>query len=398
MLKLIALLAVAGLIGFVMYWLFIRQPPRLQELEPVVPDSGAEAGLPTAGLGTDGATGTRPSEGPGRLEPSPVAQGGETVVVVLTTSAVTSPTLTASGDVAYYDPNDGRFYTITSSGKVELLSNAQFPKASSVVFAPEAQSAVIEFPDGSNVVYSFDSGSQYTLPAHWEGFAYSDDGSDIGSKSVGVDPSNRTLVVTSADGTNTKVIAALGENDDAVTVNWSPSGQVVGFSATGGGGNAFGQNQIFLIGEDGEDAGFLLVNGSNFQGLWSPDGSNILYSVADAGDSYRASLWYADSKGDGQNGLRIRLGFKTTVDKCTFASSSLAYCAVPTEMPIGGGLGSEALTSPDNLYTVSLPSGKTELLAIPAIDSQMHDLHLSTDGSLLYYTDNRGRLSYIRLR
>lgn len=396
-LKLVLLVVVTIGLAFTLYWLFIRRPPSINE--PTTPDTETPGNLPGSGPGTPGGGGTTPdTSGPGVLEPSPVADGGETAVVTLTSSNITSPTVTSSGRVAYYDPNDGRFYTINNNGNVEALSTAQFAAADNVTFAPDAGAAVVEFPDGSNIVYDFDSGQQVTMPAHWEDFSFSSDGSEIAGKSVGSDPSNRTLIVTSADGSNTRVLAALGENDDQVQVNWSPDGQIVGFSKTGGAGSAFGQNQIFLIDESGQDAGLLLVNGSNFSGLWSPDGSHMLYSVADAGDNYRSSLWYSDTTGDSRGGVRKRLSVKTSVNKCTFASASLVYCAVPTDMPAGGGSSSALVTANDNLYKIELPSGRASLIAVPAVATKMTNLQVSADGAELYYIDSRGRLNYLRLR
>ncbi len=241
------------------------------------------------------------------------------------------------------------------------------------------------------------TGEGDSLPSHWEEFSFSSDSSEIATKSVGIDPSNRTLVITSADGSNARAIAPLGSNDNLVEVDWSPDGNIVGFSKTGAAGSAFGQNEIYLIGENGEATGVLIVNGSNFKSIWSPDGANILYSIADAGDDYRASLWYGDAQGDRTGDTRLRLGLKTTVDKCVFASASLAYCAVPLEMPAGAGSAPSLIDSPDYLYSINLPSGKINLVAIPDQSQKMFDLSLSADGDQLFFTDNIGRLGLMQL-
>lgn len=399
-LKLVGLVAVAGLMGLVLYFMIFGGGPSIKpQPEPDNETPTTTGGLPTADTGTPGSGGQggTPGQGTGTLTPSPVADGGLTATTLLTTSSVYQPTITNNGTVAYYDPADGKFYTIDENGNVVLLSESTFPFASNVVFSDNAASAVIEFPDGSNVVYDFQSGQQYTLPAHWEDFSFSDDGSEIATKSVGTDPSNRSLVITTADGSNARAIAPLGSNEDQVEVNWSPSGNVVGFSKTGASGSAFGQNEIYLIGEDGEASGVLIVNGSNFKSLWSPDGTHLLYSIADAGDDYRASLWYGDARGDRTGDTRLRLSLKTSANKCTFASSTLAYCAVPTEMPAGGGSSPSRIYSPDYLYSIEFPSGRSTLVAIPDQNAQMFNLSVSPDGNQLYYTDVAGRLGLIRL-
>jgi hypothetical protein len=398
-LKLVGLIAITGLMGLGLYLLFFTKSPSIAPPNPDDEPTGSP-GLPTAGTGVPGSgnpDGTTPDPTPGGLPASPVADGGLTQTTILTTSGVMQPTITSNGTVAYYDPRDGKFYTINDEGEVELLTTATFPSAQSIVFATDASAAVIEFPDGSNVVYDFESGAQTTMPSHWEDFSFTADGNTLATKSIGNDPSNRSLVVTAADGSSTQVIAALGNNDDEVIVDWSPTGEIVGFSKTGNAGSAFGQNEIYLLGADGEAAGVLIVNGTNFSGLWSPDGANLLYSVADAGDDYRASLWYGDSQGDRAGDTRLRLSLKTTADKCTFASSTLAYCAVPATMPAGGGSAPSLVTAPDSVYSISFPSGRSTLVAIPDVNTQMSNLSVSEDGNQLYYTDAAGRLGFIQL-
>lgn len=399
-LKIVGLIAVAGLMGVALYFMIFGGGPSIKPvITPETPGTTG-GGLPTAGSGTPGGNtggGTVPT-GPGVLTPSPVADGGVTQTTRLTSGGVLQPTITSGGTLAYYDPRDGKFYTIDANGNVALLSQGSFPYASDVTFSDGATSAVIEFPDGSNVVYDFTTGKQSTLPSHWEDFAFSDDSTSIAAKSVGTDPSNRSLVISSADGSSAKAIAPLGDNDSLVNVSWSPDGDVVGFSKTGSSGNAFGQNEVYLIGDDGQAAGVLIVNGSNFKNIWAPDGSNLMYSVADAGDEYRTSLWYADSRGDRTGDTRVRLSIKTSADKCIFASNTLAYCAVPLDMPAGGGATSSLITSPDNLFSVALPSGKSTLVAIPDQETKMTNLSVSADGKQLFYTDTVGRLNYIQLK
>jgi hypothetical protein len=388
------------LLGFALYLLFFAQPPSVIVDEETSEETTGGGSLPTAGAGQQGGSSGSESnnDGSGQLPVSQVADGGKTITTQLTSSAVTSPHITSSGTVAYYDPADGRFYTIDVNGNANPLSLTQFPEAETVVFNNEASAAVIEFPDGSNIVYDFDSAEQVTLPSHWEDFSFSGDGMEIASKSIGVDPSNRALVITAADGSSTQVIAALGSNDDKVSVSWSPESSVVGFSETGEGTSAFGQHQVYTIGEDGEAAGIITINGTHYENIWSPSGKFILYSIADASDDYKPSLWYVDAKGDRNGSTRLKLGLETTVDRCAFGSESIIYCGVPTTAPIGSGSNPEILTGPDYLYKISLPSGTAELLAIPTVSTVIKNVSVNDDESVLYYTDKFGKLNMIRLK
>jgi dipeptidyl aminopeptidase/acylaminoacyl peptidase len=402
LLKLGLLFLAAGLMGLGLYFLFFKKTPSVDPgLQPDTETPGVSVGgLPTGNDGGSSGTGggTNTGGGGGQLPSSPVANGGRTAVVTLTTSEITAPTITKNGTIAYYDPADGKFYTIDKNGNVTPLSSAKFPEASSITFSEAATDAVVEFPDGSNVIYDFDSSRQVSMPAHWSEFSFNAAGDEVVTKSIANDPSARALVVSSTDGASTKVIAALGSNDDKVDVNWSPDGSVLGFSATGSGGSSFGQNEIYMIGSDGEASAVLLVNGSDFKAVWSPDSKNLLYSVADAGDDYRATLWYGDKNGDRKGTPRKLIGVKTSADKCTFATSAIAYCAVPTTMPAGGGTSPSLISANDNLYRIDLPSGRATLLAIPDVNMQMFDLEVSGTGDALYFTDKTGRLNYLRLK
>lgn len=397
-LKVLALFALAILIGVGLYYAFLRAPR--VATEPVLDESGTIGGLPQSGEGTlpTGEDADGDENGSDALPASETAQGGATITTRLTNSEVVNATVMQNGSLAYYDPADGRFYSIDNGGEVQSLGNTAFPEAETVVFNAAGSAAVLEFPDGSNVVYDFSAARQTTLPSHWEAFSFSSDGTQLAAKSIGVDPSNRALILAAADGSTATAIAALGDNDDKVDVNWSPSGTIVAFSATGGVQSGFGRQELYLIGLDGEATGNLIIEGSDFSAIWSPNGSNILYSVADAGQNYRPSLWYADSRGDRNGDTRVRLPVETWVEKCVFASSSTIYCAVPKTMVDGGGSDHGLVTAADNLYQIDLPSGRATLLGYAAVDTQMFNLSVSPDGRTLYFQDERGRLTSMRLK
>lgn len=400
-LRLVIFLAVVALIVLGLYFAFFRVPPTVIETPgEEVTDGGTlpgAAGRDDEGGAENGEEDGSTGAGAGKLPAASVADGGATSTLLLTNTKIVSPTQNASGELAYYDPADGHFYTIDESGEATLLSQAYFPSADTVTFDADATTAVIEFPDGSNVVYDFASGKQTTLPSHWEDFSFNGSGDAIASKSIGNDPSNRSLIISSTDGTHTEVIAALGSNDDKVDVNVSPSGNVVAFSATGA-AQSFDRNELYLIGADGEVAGSLIVQGTNFSAIWSPSGANILYSVADPSNDLRPALWYADSRGDRKGDTRMHISLETWVEKCTFASTSVVYCAAPQDVPDGSGDDHRLVNSPDSLYKIDLPSGKTTLVGFAAAETQMFNLSVSDDGGTLYFQDAGGRLLLMKLK
>ncbi len=398
-LKIVGLFALTFLIGFFLYLLFFRGGPSVTP-----PDEGGETPTTPTGTLPEGVTGgpttgggtTTP--GGGGLPPSEVADGGPTTTLQLTSSRITSPTITTGNKIAFYDPRDGKFYTIDSNGNITALSEATFPQADSVVFSDSAAKAAIEFPDGTNILYDFQTDQQTTLPSHWEDFAFSPDADEVVSKSLGTDVNSRALTITSSDGSRTQIIAALGNAESQVTPSWSPNNNIVAFSETGQLQTGLGKREIYLLDTSGEAASAIIVDGSNFSAIWSPAGTAVLYSIANPSNDNRSQLWYTQATGQNAGAGRRNLDVETWVEKCTFANEALVYCAVPRTGAEGSGVDPRLVTAYDDLYSINVATGRTTLVAEPVIDMQMSNLSLSDDGAILYFTDGAGRLNYLRLK
>lgn len=394
-LLIILFVVVAIGMAFALYWFFFRAAPE-EEPEAVVSEDGV-VGLPEAGVGEP--TLVTPEEEADGLQVSKIARGGLTETTALTTGGVDAVSISSDGSgMNYYDDADGRFYRINEDGTVTLLSNQSFPEADSVVWADQGDKAVIEFPDGSNVVYNFETETQVTLPSHWEDFDFAPDGDEIIAKSMGVDPGNRWLVITSDDGTQTESIAALGTNADKVQVNWSPNDTVIAFSDTGTAQTGFGRKMIIPIGKNEENFKGLIVEGIEFESMWNPRGDQLLYSVSGGGNDYKPMLWVVDGSGDDMGDNRRSLGIETWVDKCTFTGNTVVICAVPQNLPANSGLQPElAADTFDYIYEIDISTGLSTLLAIPDSEQSISNITLSSDGSTLYYTDSFGVLYMIKL-
>lgn len=395
----VGFLGIIVIVTYAIYAVFFRAPSQVVTTPPSVEgEPGGTTGLPGAGEGISTPPST-PTDPGTTLPPSEVAQGGRTETQRLTSSEVMAATLAGDGSgMNYYDPDDGKFYTVDSDGEVSPLSDAAFPDAETIVWDGAADTVVIEFPDGSNIIYDFESEEQTTLPAHWEEFDFSDAGTEVIAKSIGNDPNARALVVTAIDGSQTQVIAALGNNADLVDVAWSPNDQVVAFSNTGGSQSGFGRNMILPIGMNDENFKGLVVEGISFHAIWSPDGAQILYDVTGPTSSYRPLLWIVDGSPKTMGDDRRSLGLNTWVEKCTFADASTIYCAVPQYLPENAGLQPELNTIQDSIYRVDLTSSKVRLVGEPEDRTQMSNLAVSENGAYLYYTDEDGRLQQMRLK
>lgn len=388
-------------IAFILYALFFQPAPP----EPTVEEGGEETTgqLPSAGGAVPG--GQEAVEGEGGVggleEADEVARGGLTQTTELTTGSVYNVVLGADGNsMNYYNASDGRFYTIDEDGNVVALSNAQFPDAENVEWNKDSNKALIEFPDGSNIIYNFDTEKQVTLPAHWEDFDFSPVSDEVIAKSIALDPNNRWLVVTSDDGSKTTSIQALGENEDKVDVNWSPNDQVVAFADTSDAiQGGVDRNVIYPVGKNQENYKGLVVEGLMFDSLWSPNGRQLLYSVAGSYSDNKPLLWIVDATSSTMGDNRHSLGLNTWVDKCTWSSSSTIYCAVPLELPANAGLGRSIYDNePDALYKFDLSAGTSTLVAIPAEETAMNNLQVSDDGSILYFINSSGQLELMRLK
>ena len=143
-LLIIALLTVAGLIAFGMYYLFrttgttkgpIGKPraggpagqlPGAGERVPgaggVTPGGGAPPGLPTAG--------EIPGAPPSYFTPEPVSQ--------VSPDAAIFPSMDTQGDMRYHNAGDGKFYQILPDGTTKAMSDQVFYNVQNVTWAKPA--------------------------------------------------------------------------------------------------------------------------------------------------------------------------------------------------------------------------------------------------------------------
>lgn len=382
------------LFAFFLYWFFWR--PLLGPTTTTAPTATTTGGLPSAGTAgvrtTTGATtgglptGAQPIE---ILDENP-APGTAPSKSVEATAIVSSPAYFSSmdtgGDLCYYNPNDAKFYKNTN-GLSSALSDNKFYSVSQAVFDRDCKKAIIEYPDGSNVVYDFSAGKQYTLPAHWQGFAFSETGDKIAFKNIGLDPDNRYLVAAKYDGTQTKILEQIGVNADKVTANWSPNNQVV---ATYVEGLDSTRSEIYFIGQNNENFKSMVVQGRGFNGVWSPSGQQMLYSVYDANNDYKPGLWISAASGDNTGANRRQISLNTWADQCVFASESYALCLAPQTMPAGAGLDRKNLTGniPNSVWAVNLQTGATTLAAVPKNITVMDKLMFNPNSPQSVYVVN----------
>jgi streptogramin lyase len=112
------------------------------------------------------------------------------------------------------------------------------------------------------------------------------------------------------------------------------------------------------------------------------------------------SLWLVDAQGDNSGQNRTNLSLSTWASKCTFASNSEVYCAVPKNLPEGSGLFPElADKTSDLLYKIDTVTGSKKLIAIPENASNISNIMVASDQKVLYFTDQlTGQIYSIQLK
>lgn len=387
-------IAIVIIIGFLLYIIFFRSSATT--VTPGGTEGGPEGtgGLPGTDIGGD-----RPivdDLDPGEL-PDAIARGGITQTQRITSSPVTNLALGSSTGLSYYDQFTGQFYTLDSNGNIRTLSDEVFPSVDSVAWGRTGDKAILEFPDGANIFYDFETDTQVTLPRHWTDFEYSPTSDEIIFKSIGLEPENNFLFIADEQGNSAKIIEFLGAEAGRVNPLWSPANQIVANYAET---LDAGRSEVFMIGHNKENFLSLVVNGINFDSKWNPNGSQLLYEVTSPTTRNNPSLWIVNAQGGNIGSGRRPLNLETSVDKCVFQDTKTLYCAVPQNLPPGSGLiPNIARGIPDDIYKVNLVTGSSSLLARLDIPLPISSLVLSEDNRYIYFTDAiTGTLRKIQLR
>lgn len=325
-------------------------------------------------------------------EPTATAQGGLTKIEQMTKGPSMFSVVGPNGEIIYYNPADGKFYILTASGEIKEYNGKVFHNVSNVVWSQNKNKAVLEYPDGSNIVYDFNTNEQVTLPKHWYDFSFSPTDDQIGFKSNALDVENRFLAVSKPDGSGPAILESLGEVGNKFNVNWSPNNQVV---ATFVDAKDADRSEVFFIGLNKENFKSMVVEGRDFRGFWSPDGQKMLYSVYNSQDNFAPKLWISNASPDSVGDNRQNLELNTWADKCTFSSQTKIYCAVPEQLVYGSGLEpSSADQTPDQLYEIDLTTGSKNLIAVPTGNHTIGNIIVNEANKTLYFSDKNSNIIY----
>jgi hypothetical protein len=382
-------------LGYLLFLVFIKPSLPPANNGPIATTT-KPGKLPPSGLG--GPTTPAATTTPGGIPVSgakPVAtakaEGGVTQAPAINDNPTVSPTLAGNGaGVQYYNQGDGKFYRVDNNGKVTALSDQIFYDVSNVVWAPQKNKAIIEYPDNSKILYNFDTKKQVTLPSHWDEPIFSPNGSQIVMKSMNVDVENNYLAIANDDGSGAKSIEQIGANADTVYDSWSPNNQTIAMYTQG---IDLDRQEVFFVGQNNENFKSTVVEGRGFEPLWSTTGDQLAYSVYSTSNNLKPELWSVAAQGDSIGANRHDLGIQTWASKCTFANDATMYCGVPQNLDAGAGLFPEmAQNTADNLYQINIQTGEKKLIAVPDGTYNMSNLSVTTDGSSLFFQDDNTKL------
>lgn len=401
----VGFILVSILLGYLNYLLFFKSPSQSITEQPEIIDENGN--LPSA------------EEGPGQIiqsednnslpfdenqaliptkEIDKVAKGGLTKTSKLNDAPSLGANLNTNGsDLNYYNRNDGIFYKIDKNGNNIPLSDKVFHNVSKVTWAKNINKAILEYPDGANIIYNFDTKKQITLPNHWKDFDFSPNGDKIISKSMALDPDNRYLTISSDTGAQTQALEHLGDKDATVIPSWSPNNKIVAMFTESRG---IDRQEVYFVGLNHENFKSTIVEGRGFDPKWSEKGDQLLYSVYSGDNDLKPGLWIVNAEGDTIGSGRKNLNINTWANKCAFSGNTSIYCAVPENLQEGAGLFPElGKSTTDRLYKIDTRTGLKKLIAIPDGKYTMSNLIVSENDYRLYFTDERtGILHKIELK
>jgi len=413
LLLIIGFLGIVIVIGYFIWRLFFQTAP-----QPVIPmDNNLITGgdFPTVGPNTS--TGLIPGDSSGLptsplptgdianliaqdntiYNPGPIAVGGVTKTETVNRNPSLNLTLNSEGQLQYYDRREGKFYKLNSDGTKTSLSDKVFHSVKNVTWSPTNDKAIIEYPDGSKIVYNFTTQKQVTIPSHWQDFSFSTSGDKLISKSIGMNTADSWLIISNDDGSQATALEKIGNQHPSVYSAWSPNNQMVAVYTEG---LDFNRQEVFFVGLNGENFKSTIIEGRGFQPKWSTNGTDLLYSVYNSNDDFNPRLWVVSASSDAIGENRRQLNLQTWASKCTFASNNDLYCAVPDKLPKGAGLLPElADQTQDSLYKIDLTTGSQKLIAVPDGSYNISQIAVPAEQDYLYFTDKySGSIYQIKLR
>lgn len=406
----ILFIAVAVLLAIALYFTFFRPTPSPVVVVPPPTFPGGLPTIPGGGVVTPGGEVLPPGVLPpsvGIVVPpvvgvapipsiSTTAQGGQVAPRKVVDSGAAFVNLASDGQsVNYYDSSTGLFSKINPDGSLSLISSQIFRDVSNATWAPSSDKAVLEFENGTKMIYNFATKQSYSLPSQFIDFSFSPDSKNIAAKDMKTNEEERWLVTVDERGGNKQFLEHLGDNADRVKVQWNPNDQIVGTSAKSIDNE---RSEVIFLTKDGTKLGKAIVQGRDLRYDYSQDGNKMVYSVWNPNSNFLPTLWITSTNPNNIDQGRVSTGLNTWADKCSYFKNSTIYCAVPKQISQYSGILPANNDSPDDIYQIDPDTGESLKIAEPVFPVQIKNITVSTDGKTLYYTEqDSGAVNKINL-
>lgn len=274
-------------------------------------------------------------------------------IVPLGSSEVVSPLLVPGDNVVrYYEQRTGRVLEIgLTNFREKILSDTPLPDFISAVWSPTGTESIGIFANGDTNEfrhYDFTTKTATVLPAGTRTVAFSPTGSQMVSLRDG-DTENE-IILSQPDGTFPRPI--LKTRLEQAELLW-PEDQRLSIVTQRG-----TLSDVFTLTKDGK-LQKLLFDQNAFDGVWSPDGTHLLYSAHDESGKVVLSIM------DAATSEATTIPLAISASQCAWGiGNTFLVCAGPDETK-------GSLTDATSLYSIDL-DGTKKLLATSSLPGRLH--------------------------
>ena len=305
-----------------------------------------------------------------------------------------SPTLAADRQsLYYYNEDDGELYMSDLDGSNQrAITSANFKDVWDVKWSANKDKAIITFStDGKDKQYAyFDLNTQdfVKYDKKYQGVTLAPNGDKIAYLYRDEEKGLSNISVADLDTQNyTKLLAYPDPN---VNIDWFEN-DYVSFTPTNTG---FEEGKVGVASKDGESLRMIVGEKYGVSTKYSPDGSQFIFTQADAKNPRVLNLNVIDSQGLSNAQY---LGVDTLTEKCAWGyDNKTVFCGVPDFyvgsfiMPNDYFNGNFVTT--DSFYKINTETKSAELISSAAelgADYDVYDPSLSSDGKVFYFTDRK---------
>jgi len=294
--------------------------------------------------------------------------------------------------------SNGQLNQYDLSGKLDkVLSTEKFENIKKVVWNKPKNKVIIktEPVPGTAKFFYFDIPGKkvFVLKENIDSVSWSNLGDKIIYKHYDPKTKKRTINVAEPDGKNWHVVAEISYRDAEIAP--IPNSSDISFWPSP---NAFTATSVASVAFNGENKKELLKDRYGVNLLWSPNGTQAIFSAADEKGGHKTDLLLMNRQG----GEIQSLMFPTFTSKCSWSSDSKnLYCAMPGNIPDSAILPNDwqegKITTSDTFWKIDTSTGKKERLVVPEKIGESYDVlnpFLSHDEKNFFFINKQDQKLY----